>query len=215
MKIISELEKLGLTLSDGEKEAIIKKFTEDVITNAEHENKVGKVKGELETSKRDLETANTTISDLQGKIDGFKDINADELQGKIKELTDDLATAKAEAEKVKADHELEKNVSEFLQDKEFVNDFTKKSIVNSLMEELKKDSARGKSISDLFNGIVNGEDGKPLPNILVDTQLEGNKARFTQKSGSIPPAGTKLTTAELMKLANENPGLDISQYLIK
>lgn len=215
MKIISELEKLGLTLSDGEKEAIIKKFTEDVITNAEHENKVGKVKGELETSKKDLETANTTISDLQGKIDGFKDINADELQGKIKELTDDLATAKAEAEKVKADHELEKNVSEFLQDKEFVNDFTKKSIVNSLMEELKKDSARGKSISDLFNGIVNGEDGKPLPNILVDTQLEGNKARFTQKSGSIPPAGTKLTTAELMKLANENPGLDISQYLIK
>ena len=39
MKIIDELEKLGLELSDEQKKSITKKFSEDVISNLEHEKK--------------------------------------------------------------------------------------------------------------------------------------------------------------------------------
>ena len=46
-------------------------------------------------------------------------------------------------------------------------------------------------------------------------QLEASKARFTQPQNAGAPAapGTKVTPAELMRMKNENPNLDISQYV--
>lgn len=181
----------------------------------------------LKTAQSELETAKTTISTLetekatlqttlqntQAKLDGFKDVNVDDLKGQIATLTTDLQTERDNAKKAESKHALEKNVSDFLQDKQFVNEFTKKSIVNSLMDELDKDSAKGKSISDIFNSIVNGEDGKPLPNILVDTNSQNNAAKFTNPQLGIPAAGTKLSGAELMKLKNQYPDLDITQFI--
>ena len=55
-----------------------------------------------------------------------------------------------------------------------------------------------------------------LPNIIVEeTQLQAQQRRSqivnrTISNGSV---GKKLSTAELMKMKNENPNLDISQLI--
>ena len=82
------------------------------------------------------------------------------------------------------------------------------------MDELDKDTAKGKSIADIFNSLVNGEDGKPMPNILVDQQAQNNAAAFAVPPvGAVPPAGTKLSASDLMKLKNVHPDLDVTKYM--
>lgn len=44
-------------------------------------------------------------------------------------------------------------------------------------------------------------------------QLEGNKAKFTQPHKGKPDPGKKYSMSDLMRMKNENPGLDIKQYL--
>lgn len=132
----------------------------------------------------DKKALNNSLADLQGKLDKFKDVDVNELKGQIATLTSNLQAERDNAKKAEAKHALEKDVSEFLKDKQFVNDFTKNSIVSSLMDELDKDTAKGKSISDIFNSLVNGEDGKIKPNILVDQEqdkLNKNRSNFTTK----------------------------------
>ena len=44
-------------------------------------------------------------------------------------------------------------------------------------------------------------------------QAQQNKAVFTNPRGPQTPPGTKVSPAQLMKMKNENPNLDISQYI--
>ena len=100
--------------------------------------------------------------------------------------------------------------------KQFVNDLTAESIRGKLMAELDKDTAKGRSIDDIFKAIVSDKDGNQIPNILVDPgqqAAEQNKATFTKPMTKVPPAGTKLPMAEVMKLKNADPDLDVAQYM--
>ena len=44
-------------------------------------------------------------------------------------------------------------------------------------------------------------------------RLENNKARFTKPNSGNPDPGKKYSMSELMRMKNENPGLDITQFL--
>lgn len=201
-------EELGIQIPDGKMPDLRKKMNENYRTKVDYD----KVAAKRDEYKGSLE-------DVQTKLDGFKDVDVKELQGKISTLTADLQAEKnaraADARKV----ELEKTVSSFLGEKKFVNALTETAIRNSLLEELDKDTAKGKSIEDIFKGLITDSDGKTVENILVDENQEKARqqaARFTTpKSGGNPAPGTKISMSELMKMKNENPGLDISQYLQK
>lgn len=159
----------------------------------------------------------TSLETVQGKLKAFDGVDLDKLKGQIKTLELSLQEEKdaraADALKV----ELEKNVDSFLGEKKFVNTITQETIKSKLMEELNKDTAKGKGIGDIFTLITSDKDGNPLENILIDEsqqQAQQNKATFTTKvTGHTPPAGTKLSTSELMKLKNQNPDIDIQQYM--
>ena len=63
--------------------------------------------------------------------------------------------------------------------------------------------------------MTTGEDGTQKTGIFVDRQQERakqNAARFT-KPASNPNNAPKYTMSELMKMKNENPDLDIKQYM--
>ena len=79
------------------------------------------------------------------------------------------------------------------------------------------DSAKGKSISDIFKEMITDKDGNQKPGIFVDQQqrqAQQNAAHFTTAAGGKqPPAGQKYSMSELMKMKNENPNLDIRQYM--
>ena len=88
---------------------------------------------------------------------------------------------------------------------------------SELAKALDADSAKGKSISDIFSEMITDKDGKQKTGIFVDQQqkqTQQNAARFTKPSSKEHhQEGQKYTMAELMKMKNENPGLDIKQYM--
>lgn len=199
--ILTILSEAGVELTEEQKETVNKVVLENYKTIEDYNGVVEKRDG-LQKS----------LDDVQGKLQEFEKIDIEDLQGQIRTLTTDLQAEKdarvADARKI----ELEKSVDTFLSDKKFVNDLTAKSIRGQLMEVLDQDAAKGKSIDDLFKGLITDDEGKELENILV-SEAEQNKAKFTRPAGKLPGAGTKLNPSELMKLKNENPDMDISQYM--
>ena len=193
----------GIEIPADKKDTIKKAMGENYKT-VEDYNKASSARDKY---KKDLE-------DVQTKLDGFKDIDVDDLKNQIATLTTDLnneRTARA-AETKKA--EIEKTVGTFLNGKKFVNALTEKSIKNSLIEELDKDSAKGKSIEDIFNGLITGEDGKQMENILADDGESGKKAHFTTAFSGSGTGGTltkddfkKMSLDERIKLKTKDPEL--------
>lgn len=187
-----------------EKKDTIKKAMGENYKTVEDYNKASSARDKY---KKDLE-------DVQTKLDGFKDIDVDDLKNQIATLATDLNNEKtaraAEAKKA----EIEKTVGTFLNGKKFVNALTEKSIKNSLIEELDKDSAKGKSIEDIFNGLITGEDGKQMENILADDGGSGRKAHFTTAFNGSGTGGTltkddfkKMSLDERIKLKTKDPEL--------
>lgn len=200
------LSELGIEIPDDKKAELKKKMAENYKTISDY-NKVVEKRDEYKAS----------LEDVQGKLEDFKDVDVEDLKTQITTLTNDL---KAEKEGRAADArkaQQETTVSEFLNGKKFVNPITEKAIRQSLIEELDKDTAKGRSIEDIFKGLVTDAEGKDIPNILVDEkqqQAQQQRAKFTVPgTGSNPSPGTKVSMSELMRMKNENPGLDISQYM--
>lgn len=166
-----------------------------------------------------------SLDDTLAKLQGIENEDVDGLKGKIETLTADLDRERQERQQEAARRTLESTIDGFMNERDengelvrdFVNAITAKTIREELFKELQMDSAKGKSIADIFAGIITGEDGNELPNILVDKgqqQLENNKARFTQQPKSKPKGGTitaedfkGMSLDERIKLKQDNPEL--------
>lgn len=207
------LSELGIEVPDDKKADLKKKMDENYRTKTDYDKAV---------EKRD--DYKKSLDDVQSKLDQFKDVDVAELKGQIDTLTAQLNDEKAARAQDAQRAETEKSVNTFLSSLddegnkkyEFINDITAEFYRGKLLEELSKDSAKGKSISDIFTGLITGEDGKPKADIFVDRKqqsLEQNRARFTQPLNGGKPSGTRVTPSELMKMKNENPNLDIRQYM--
>lgn len=199
------LQELGIEVAEDKKDALKQKMGENYRTKADYDKVV---------EKRD--EYKKSLDDVQEKLDGFKDVDVDDLKGQISTLTKQLDDEKAERAKDADRVELDKNVNTFLSDKKFVNAFTEKSIRASLMEELEKDTAKGKSIEDIFKGLISDKEGNQMENILISEEQQRanqNAARFTEPMKRNPGSGKSYSMAELMKMKNDNPGLDIIQYM--
>lgn len=161
-----------------------------------------------------------SLDEVQKKLDGFKDIDVEDLKEQISNLTTQLEDEKTARKKDAAKVEMEKNINAFLASVdeqgekkfEFINDITEDFYRKALMEEVDKDSSKGKSINDIFTALITGEDGKQKAGIFVN-KAEMSKAKFTDKTKIVQKPGTKISMSELMKMKNENPNLDISQYI--
>lgn len=130
----------------------------------------------------------TSLKDVQGKLAAFDGVDVAALKGQITTLTNDLQTERDNRKKDAAAVKLRSTVDTFLSGKHFVNDITRESITDKLVTALGSDDARGKSIDDLFTGLVTDQNGKEIPGILVADPA--SKARFSSDhSGMVPPAG--------------------------
>ena len=125
----------------------------------------------------DIESKKTKISDLENKLKE-KDETIKNHEEKITKLGDDLKASEGNADKIKdlekqiddfkvaeqkrkddeekaqADKLLTDNILEVFGDKQFVNDFTKNSIINQIKADLQKDENKGKGIKDIFETIT-------------------------------------------------------------
>ena len=208
------LQELGIEVPEEKKADLKKKMGENYRTKADYDKAV---------EKRD--EYKQSLDDVQAKLDGFKDVDVTDLKNQISTLTTQLADEKAaraaDARKVELDKDVTTLFSALDENGEkkyeFLNDITADHYRAALLEELEKDSAKGKSIEDIFKALITDEKGEQKTGIFVDKEqrkANQNAARFTQPVGRTRPAGgRKYTMSELMKMKNENPGLDITQYM--
>ncbi|MBU5481727.1 phage scaffolding protein [Blautia sp. MSJ-19] len=209
------LQELGIEVPEDKKSNLKKKMDENYRTKSDYDKVV---------QKRD--EYKTSLDDVQTKLDGFKDVDVNDLKTQITTLTtqlnDEKAARAADARKV----ELEKTVNEFFastDDKgeklyEFLNDITENHYREELTKALDSDSAKGKSIADIFKGMIVDKDGKTKAGIFVDkqqTQAQQNAARFTtsiQKGSGTGGTMTKedfkkMNLDERLKLKQSDPDL--------
>lgn len=180
------LQELGIEIPEDKKIDLKKNINENYKTINEFNAKVAK-----------MEEYKTSLDDVTAKLDGFKDVNVSELQSRIATLTADLEKEKSGRQADALRVERAAVLDEFLKDKKFVNSITEKSIRNSIMEELEKNT--GKSVEKIFDGLTKDKEGKLIPSILVE-EAEENRARFTQQSGSRNSSGTTMTRKDIMSI---------------
>lgn len=209
MDIFEMLKNAGAEVPEDKREAFNTEFRKTYKSEAEVAKKVSVAEKERDSWKVRAETAEETLKGFEGK--DFEGIikDRDAWKEKFEKLETDQREAAAKAERSAM-------VAEFLKDTVFVNDITRKAVTSQLEEALSQDSAKGKSVESLFNAIVKDKEGKLLPNIIVEEsqqQAEQRRSGIVGRSINGSKSGESLSTAELMRMKNENPNLDISQYL--
>ena len=95
--------------------------------------------------------------------------------------------------------------------------FSSEAAKRAIMAEVKDAGLKLKDGKILgLNDLIAQMKEKDASAFVDDEQIKAqqNAARFTQPIGRAQPAGgKKYTMSELMKMKNENPGLDIEQYM--
>lgn len=209
MNIIDKLKSLGVEITP----EIEKAFPGEFVSDLEVQKKNDKI-ATLENDKKELETKQENLEkELQTLKDAAPD--ADALNQKIADLTATLENERKERKEKDEITRIEGLVTDFLADKHFVNAITADAIKKQLVETLNSDEARGKSISDLFDAIVKDEKGNYKPDIIIDDKTFKAQQNRSQIVGNNfgQPDGAQLSMAELMKLKNQNPDMDITPYL--
>lgn len=209
MNIIDKLKSLGVEITP----EIEKAFPGEFVSDLEVQKKNEKITT-LENEKKDLETKQENLEkELQTLKDAAPD--ADALNQKIADLTATLENERKERKEKDEITRLDGLVTDFFADKHFVNAITADAIKKQLVETLNSDEARGKSVSDLFDAIVKDEKGNYKPDIIIDDKTFKAQQNRSQIVGNNigQPDGAKLSMAELMKLKNQNPDMDITPYL--
>lgn len=209
MNIIDKLKSLGVEVT----EDVEKALSGDWVSKYEMDKKTSKLQKLEEENKELVEKQENLEKELQTMRDAAPD--ADALNQKIAELTTTLETERKERAEKDEKARLDGIVTEFFADKHFVNAITADAIKAQLVEKLNSDEARGKSISDLFDAIVKDDKGAYKPDILIDDktfQAQQNRSQIVGNNIN-QPDGATLSMAELMKLKNQNPDMDITPYL--
>ena len=209
MNIIDKLKSLGVEITP----EIEKAFPGEFVSDLEVQKKNEKITT-LENEKKDLEAKQENLEkELQTLKDAAPDAAA--LNRKIADLTATLENERKERKEKDEIARLDSLVTDFFADKHFVNAITADAIKKQLVETLNSDEARGKSVSDLFDAIVKDEKGNYKPDIIIDDKTFKAQQNRSQIVGNNigQPDGAKLSMAELMKLKNQNPDMDITPYL--
>lgn len=158
------LKELGL-----EKEAIDKIMAQNGkdIENIKSENE--KLKEDIKSKDEELSKKDDQIEKLGSDIKAFDgtEEKIKELQGKVDGYIEAEKKRKADEEKAKKDKQLTDNIMEVIGEKKFVNDFTKKSIIEQVKIGLADEANAGKGIKDIFESLT-----KDAENIFANPQQE-------------------------------------------
>ena len=205
-KLIDTLKSFGIEIP-ADKQADVKKAISEHYKNVGEYNKaISKLETERDTWKEKAETAEDTLKSFEG-IDPEK-INS-ELADWKKKAEDAEKNAKARIDERDFADALKAELEEI----QFSSEAAKRAIMAEIKEAgLKLKDGKILGLSDLITQMKE-KDASAF--VEEDQQrAQQNAARFTTPAGRTQPVGgKKYTMSELMKMKNENPNLDISQYI--
>lgn len=178
VNVVNELKKLGIEVSDEQKESLKKSMGEELYSKKEMEDKVNKASSESEQWKTRAESAEKMLEGLDGKSP--EDI--------LKERDDwkrQAEDSKKDYEAKIAEHEKDELLKEAFAEIEFTSESAKKAIMKDISESVSVKNGKLIGFSDLIE-----EAKKTDANAFVNKQ--NPKAYFTKpnenNSGGDKPA---------------------------
>ena len=181
VNVSNELKKLGIEVSDEQKESLKKSMGEELYSKKEMEDKVNKASSESEQWKTRAESAEKMLEGLDGKSP--EDI--------LKERDDwkrQAEDSKKDYEAKIAEHEKDELLKEAFAEIEFTSESAKKAIMKDISESVSVKNGKLIGFSDLIE-----EAKKTDANAFVNKQTP--PARFT-KPNENDPGGDKHATRE-------------------
>ena len=170
-------------------------------TIAEH----GKVLDKLNAATKRAETAEEALK-------GFDGIDPAKVTEQLAEANRKVKEAQEEAQKQIAERDFNDALKAELESIQFTSAAARKAVEAEIRGAgLKLKDGKILGITDLIDQIKKSD-----ASAFVDErqeQLEGGKAKFTAPNGGKPTPGKKYTMGEIMKMKNENPNLDIKQFM--
>lgn len=203
-KLIEKLKEFGIEVP-AEKETEIKKALSEHYKNAiEFDKAVKKLEADRDEWKKKAEDAQETLKKFEG-------IDPAEIQKELDEWKQKAEKAEQDYKEQLAQRDFEDALKTEMESYAFTSEAAKKSVMADIRAAgLKLKDGKILGLSDLIDQMKEKD-----ATAFVDQEqedLEKHKAKpFTKPLDHKP--GTKVSPAELMRMKNENPDLDISQYI--
>ena len=182
VNVANELKKLGIEVSDEQKESLKKSMGEELYSKKEMEDKVNKASSESEQWKTRAESAEKMLEGLDGKSP--EDI--------LKERDDwkrQAEDSKKDYEAKIAEHEKDELLKEAFAEIEFTSESAKKAIMKDISESVRNGKLIG--FSDLIE-----EAKKTDANAFVNKQNQPTPHAYFTKPNENNSGGDKPTTRE-------------------
>lgn len=186
-------------------------FNDEVAKNykaiAEYDKKVKKLETERDGYKTQLDTANETLK-------GFEGVDVDEMNKRLEQY-------KTEKKEMEEQHKQELHKRDFadalskaMEEVKFTSESAKEAVMRKITDaDLKLIDGKIIGLNDMIAAIKEKD-----ASAFVDEEkvkLEGSKPKFTGPLQGNKEKKGHMTMTELFKLKNENPDMDISQYISK
>lgn len=200
--IIEILKNIGVEIPADKESELLKDVAENYKTVAEFDKKVNKMQTEIDDAKTRATAAEDTLKGFEGK-------NFEEIEKERNDWKEKYELYVKEQQEKQDEADLNSAIENAIKQAKGKN--AKAIIANLDLPALKSSHNRDTDIASAIKAMAEAEDTA----FLFETDPENNRAKFTGKMSTPPAGGQKLTTAEIMKLKNQYPDLDISQYLKK
>ena len=175
---------------------------------AENGKDIAAEKKRADTAEKDRDSWKNRAETAENTLKGFEGKDFDAIQKDRDEWKQKAETAEADYKQQIYDRDFSDALSTAMESYKFSSDYAKTAV----MGEIKSAGLKlldGKIIG--LNDMIESIKAKDASAFVTESQEE--KAKFTTPPGQKPKEGTKYTPEQLMKMKNQNPGLDISQYI--
>lgn len=204
-RLIEALKQLGIEIPK-DKEADVKKtLSEQYKAVEEHNKTVSKLEEDRDDWKERAEKAEETLKSFEG-------VDLQTIQSELGEWKKKVEETEKEMNRRLEERDFKDALKTELESIQFTSEAAKKAVMAEVMEAgLKVKNGKILGLSDLLGQIKESD-----PDAFVNEEMEQqeeSKPKFTKRRKDNPPEGKKLTSAELMKLKNEHPEIDIKQYM--
>lgn len=144
----------------------------------------------------------------EGTLEGFEGKDFETIQKERDEWKEKAEKAKEDYEKQIYDRDFADALGTAIESYKFSSEYAKNAVVSEIKSAgLKMVDGKIIGLNDMIENI------KAKDASAFVTEEQENMAKFTTPMSKKPKPGTKYTPEQLMKLKNENPGMDISQYI--
>lgn len=189
--IIEICKEFGLEIPADKQAEFNKKVSENYLTKAEHDKKIGKIETERDNWKEKAETAENTLKGFDGKDFDTITKERDEWKKKAEDAEKDYNAKLAEREK-----------SDLLKDAfaniKFSSEAAKKSIMSQISESVQVKNGRLIGFNDLLDE-AKKNDATAFVDEVVE-KLNENKPKFTEVKKNNNGSDSPMSRSDIMKI---------------